>query len=989
MYTRKIYEPEKKLLLQIPGHGTASVGGNTQQQVYTRASQTRKTSDTLIGEIVSHQGYERKIGNRQTEARSGSGRDSNGAYTAVPLENPYSIQDKYGAAIGDALSDTYQTLQQRIKDSREQLDSLNEQRQALPVQNESTVPDLALLIFGGGSAAPSKEMKEQAFALDNQILETENKLIQYQDELLHMDIGALYGQEGVEGWDAYIRYTQERERTEAERLENETWQDKLGRYMSGNTRDTTLPFYIDEQEMAEGYRTQERGKREPDDRWTNGQKADLGFLWGSSPQMAGDYAMLLNKRLDAGEEAQQIELIQEWATRNPFNATLATAGAIVASPVGGMADYLNDMMAYGTLGYIPETDGTVDPWEFSQTVTSGISEEMNSWGTIPEAVPVIGGKGFGDAYSLDTTVLQSTLAAVTGGPGQAIVTFIGPAAAAAKDDALRRGADDDKALIYGGIVGLIEAGTEAIGSGNIVRLFSSGGLKALFSSAGMGEALEEAVASLASFLADVLIFREDSVFANRVAEYREGGATKLEAVAGAAWDTLEDVLYDSLAGGLSGEIHAGMARAWDAVSNALGDSDAAYRPGDRSARNEAGYTPARSTPNIGAALTDAGVRGLSALANPQTLENGGTLMNPGSVGTEKLLTHQAQTSLTTQTDTASLTADAWTNNLDGLWTENADMQMDMNAETVPIRYEDALRQYLEEDAMLSAGDIHSNANLNVDMVPDGETVPKSKEQIISEPAPKIRTPGMTSGRAVIPAQEMYSEAEKNFGPDADIAMEAYQPGQNPRQFLDGFRNAYIAGKMGSRAALENSTAATYLTEEQRNLAFDLGTENIPQGKSMPAEMSSADIRDRLEAITIRGTTKLPQGFSAFPEGDVLNGRIKKVKPDGDKFDVAMHGSPTAVAFGGSEANMSPHLLAEIIRHSEGYHGQDVRLLSCSTGMTVDGAYCFAEELANALGVTVWAPNDLLFVSPNGIISIGKGNRGRMIPYEPNERGRIK
>ena len=239
------------------------------------------------------------------------------------------------------------------------------------------------------------------------------------------------------------------------------------------------------------------------------------------------------------------------------------------------------------------------------------------------------------------------------------------------------------------------------------------------------------------------------------------------------------------------------------------------------------------------------------------------------------------------------------------------------------------------------------------------------------------------------AQRMYTEAEKIFGADTDIVLEMLQPDQNPRKFLDGFQNAYIAGKMGDIAALENSTAAAYLTEEQRNLAFDLGTENIPQGKSMPAEMSSADIRDRLEAITIRGTTKLPQGFSAFPEGDVLNERIKKVKPDGDKFDVAMHGSPTAVAFGGSEANMSPHLLAEIIRHSEGYHGQDVRLLSCSTGMTVDGAYCFAEELANALGVTVWAPNDLIIFRENGTFYIGVDGGGKILGFVPNERRRIK
>ena len=236
---------------------------------------------------------------------------------------------------------------------------------------------------------------------------------------------------------------------------------------------------------------------------------------------------------------------------------------------------------------------------------------------------------------------------------------------------------------------------------------------------------------------------------------------------------------------------------------------------------------------------------------------------------------------------------------------------------------------------------------------------------------------------------MYSEAEKTFGPDADIAMEAYQPGQDPRKFLDGIKTAYLSGKIGSKAALENSTAAAYLTEAQRELSFVLGAGNKPAGGSIPADTVSADIRDRLEAVTIRGTTKLPQGFSAFPEGDALNERIKKVRPDGNKFDVAMHGSPTAVAFGGNEANMSPHLLAEFIRHSDGYHVQDVRLLSCSTGSSVDGAYCFAEELANALGVTVWAPNDLIVFRKDGTFYVGRDHGGKILPFGPNERGRIK
>ncbi len=105
--------------------------------------------------------------------------------------------------------------------------------------------------------------------------------------------------------------------------------------------------------------------------------------------------------------------------------------------------------------------------------------------------------------------------------------------------------------------------------------------------------------------------------------------------------------------------------------------------------------------------------------------------------------------------------------------------------------------------------------------------------------------------------------------------------------------------------------------------------------------------------------------------------------------MAMHGEPTAVAFGGKESNMSPRLLAEVIRHNPNYHGENIRLLCCSTGLQVDGGYCFAEELANALGVTVEAPNMKVYTDVYGNVKVGRHDEGQMIEYKPNERGRIK
>lgn len=147
----------------------------------------------------------------------------------------------------------------------------------------------------------------------------------------------------------------------------------------------------------------------------------------------------------------------------------------------------------------------------------------------------------------------------------------------------------------------------------------------------------------------------------------------------------------------------------------------------------------------------------------------------------------------------------------------------------------------------------------------------------------------------------------------------------------------------------------------------------------------AGARDNLNAIVKRSTIKLENGFACFTDADPLSQYVQKVKPLKIYFDVAMHGSPSAVGFGTTETNMSPHLLASIIRHSDGWNGQKIRLLSCSTGKN----YCFAEELANALGVEVKAPDDLLYIYPSGNMYIGEDKDGHMISFLPNQRIRMR
>lgn len=151
----------------------------------------------------------------------------------------------------------------------------------------------------------------------------------------------------------------------------------------------------------------------------------------------------------------------------------------------------------------------------------------------------------------------------------------------------------------------------------------------------------------------------------------------------------------------------------------------------------------------------------------------------------------------------------------------------------------------------------------------------------------------------------------------------------------------------------------------------------------------ADARDSLSKIASGGIMQLENGFAAFPDGDPLAENIKAVKPLKTFFDVAMHGSPTAVGYGTLETNMSPRLLASVIRHMDGWNGQKIRLLSCSTGKQIGEGYCFAEELANALGVEIRAPNDTLFITKAGGIYVGAHKEGKMVTFYPNQRRRRK
>lgn len=105
-----------------------------------------------------------------------------------------------------------------------------------------------------------------------------------------------------------------------------------------------------------------------------------------------------------------------------------------------------------------------------------------------------------------------------------------------------------------------------------------------------------------------------------------------------------------------------------------------------------------------------------------------------------------------------------------------------------------------------------------------------------------------------------------------------------------------------------------------------------------------------------------------------------------RYDVVMHGSPQ-IALPYLE-RADARLIADVLRSRDDYHGEPVSLLSCHTGRADERGECFAQRLADELGVTVTAPDGMLWLYDDGSFTIGKRkgeNTGSMVQFDPRRK----
>jgi hypothetical protein len=88
------------------------------------------------------------------------------------------------------------------------------------------------------------------------------------------------------------------------------------------------------------------------------------------------------------------------------------------------------------------------------------------------------------------------------------------------------------------------------------------------------------------------------------------------------------------------------------------------------------------------------------------------------------------------------------------------------------------------------------------------------------------------------------------------------------------------------------------------------------------------------------------------------------------MDIIAHGGGKSIKIvlkNGREVTISHRAFVRYLKANPAYQGQNIRLLSCRTGKLKHG---FAQGLADRLGVTVRAPDDILWAHPDGKLTIG-------------------
>ena len=703
--------------------------------------------------------------------------------------------------------------------------------------------------------------------------EEKDWLMQYQFALLTTNED--FDSRSTAGWEKYLADQEQAKQQKQQAQDNESWLDTLVRWMGPTgPSDTTLPMGNTGEIIAN--EKNNFSYQHPSENWSDDQRAIFGYLYDDgrvfNESKAYAYATLTNEGNNQAENAEKVAAIEKWATQNGWTMAASTVAAIATMPLS-LTDTLDTLVKYNAHGRIV-TNSTPLPGQFSSAITSAISATLNgvdengvAHNVLNENIPVIGGKGWGDVYQLGTSIANSMLSAYTQGPLGTYLVFFGSASSQGIYDAKRRGATDEQAITLGILNGLAEAAGEAFSAEKLLSRAGVTELKSFFGNillqAGI-EASEEGVTTLLNNFADQLVMGDKSNF-NIMLEYymTEKKLSETDAKK-AAWKSMaNDLAYDMLGGFVSGGVSSGLQTGVQTmfvnhtenkraqqiygtdpgalVGEALEiDPDNAFAQKMQgrldSGKQLSGGQLRRLVQQNEEALTAQDMANIQNAVESRLAELGET----GDVSAvAKALAKQAAGETLTRAERQIISNSKYgqrvanelnTENIRSgkyatAWAENIGTER-INAEEYSRLVEAA--QLPQEGAEATGEQVTTEAP-KAEQPQQAGPVAATEPPATTVPANDQQMPGKSTGKESPATEEpktktvTLEEASKKYGAQAQAMIHTYSTGQDVAKYDAAYQAAYDMGKSGvSLDYVKGSQAASYLTETQRELAYEAG-----------------------------------------------------------------------------------------------------------------------------------------------------------------------
>lgn len=334
-----------------------------------------------------------------------------------------------------------------------------------------------------------------------------------------------------------------------------------------------------------------------------------------SPEAAYRYVKDLTSELNDRQRRTETAQWGKYASERPVQSS---AFSVLTSPARGLSylgqaidkvadDKIDQNAGYNKFSYIPSA------------IRGQVSQDVEKYWV--ERGHEFGGKTASFLYQTGMSMGDFLLnAGITGGNQSLTLAIMGTGAAADATMAAKdRNLTDDQAFTIGTIAGLAEVVTEKVSLEALLKPdWEKGVLNYIIKNA-VAEGSEEVASDLINLVADVLVSKEKSEWAQSIRAYMNEGHSEAEATGLAVKDQLLSMGLDFLGGSLSGGIMSGVAGAGHVMTN--------YQSGKQLNALDLSGEDIQSFVNEGLASDPSTQAYKLATAAQQKLAAGGTLTN--------------------------------------------------------------------------------------------------------------------------------------------------------------------------------------------------------------------------------------------------------------------------------------------------------------------------------------------------------------------------